>query len=388
MGASEATSTALKKLYQERLSAWKRANGTTVEQLAERCGVTASYLGQISRYGRIPGKPVLLLLAMNLDRHNPERWFAAANIETDWPYAKGLGLAQVENQDQGFLSVSVDMSRFEETIERIVTKASRTRSISELTQGRALRVGMDLGSTWAFQQYLDGIPNEDVGFFPALIRTLAISLQSRISVVPCAHGDFLERMTNGELDLFGPMFSQPGRLGDSVLAVPYCSVGLSAVWRKGAHPRLEELPIPTKLDELRDSRYHIAVIRDGISNHFANARLGRTDNLYLCESHEEREERLVLSGISRPAHVVLCDSIVAHTVAQRHPEQCEVLVLDGSAVLDRYQHSIAVRRDWPELHGLIDDSIRFLARGKATEEMFWESIPRDVKEYVSFSLNH
>ena len=383
---SNHTSPRLRKLYKERLEVWKRSNGAGVEQLAQRCGVSASYLGQIARYGRVPGKPVLLLLAFNLDRNNPERWFSAADMELEWPYEPGVGLTKIERENDGFLSIKVDMSRFEDTIESVLTKTLRSRSIKELSRGKPLKVGVDLGAVWGFQQMLQGAPSTESGFFPELLRTISISLQTKFSIEPCKHWEFVERLERAEIDLFGPMFALPGRLRDSMLAVPFCSVGLSAVWRKGTHPRLEKLPKPKKLEELRSADYVIAVIKSGISNHFANTRLSREKNLLHCETHEEREERLLLDGMARPAHLILCDSIVAKTLTQRHPQRCELL-FESEPVLDSYQHCIAVRRDWPELRTLIADSIKFLQKSSSLQDMFWNFMPRDLEGFVSFSMD-
>ena len=50
----------LKSFFNKELLKWKKDNRMTLDDLARRCGISASYLSQVSRYGRIPNKPILI----------------------------------------------------------------------------------------------------------------------------------------------------------------------------------------------------------------------------------------------------------------------------------------------------------------------------------------
>ena len=46
----------LKSLFNSYYEKWRKNHGGNMEELARRIGVSSSYLGHISRYGRVPGK--------------------------------------------------------------------------------------------------------------------------------------------------------------------------------------------------------------------------------------------------------------------------------------------------------------------------------------------
>ena len=76
----------LKRLFLRELELWRRATHLGLADLSHRCGVSPSYLAHIGRYGRIPSKPVLILLALNFGLQNPRELFESAKLSDEWPF--------------------------------------------------------------------------------------------------------------------------------------------------------------------------------------------------------------------------------------------------------------------------------------------------------------
>jgi len=103
------TSTELKRLFSQELDAWCSKHRRGVDELSARCGVSRSYLAHIGRYGRIPSKPVLILLALNFEMTDPLALFRAARVNEPWPFDKATGISQAQSARDGFLSIKLDM---------------------------------------------------------------------------------------------------------------------------------------------------------------------------------------------------------------------------------------------------------------------------------------
>lgn len=111
------TSPELKALFLKELRAWSTRHNAGLKELAKRCGVSSSYLAHIGRYGRIPSKPILLLLVLNFEMREPEQLLRAAGVQESWPYQAGTLLVESSTQDEpGFLSVKLDMNGLVEAL--------------------------------------------------------------------------------------------------------------------------------------------------------------------------------------------------------------------------------------------------------------------------------
>jgi hypothetical protein len=111
------TSLELKALFLRELRAWSARHNAGLKDLAQRCGVSASYLAHIGRYGRIPSKPILLLLILNFEMKDPQALLSAAGVQEPWPYQTGTHLIEAKTQsDPGFLSVRLDMNGLVEAL--------------------------------------------------------------------------------------------------------------------------------------------------------------------------------------------------------------------------------------------------------------------------------
>ncbi len=112
-------------LFVKELKLWSARHGLGVKELASRCGVSPSYLAHIGRYGRIPSKPIILLLALNFEMREPELLLKAAGIHDAWPFNVGTRLSEsCAEDDPGFLSVKLDMNGLVEAL----TGAMRNRT--------------------------------------------------------------------------------------------------------------------------------------------------------------------------------------------------------------------------------------------------------------------
>src|SRR5262249_9800693 len=102
----------LRRVFLEQFELWKKHRHGGMEDLAQRCGVSASYLSHVGRYGRIPSRPVLILLAFNFELSDPRVLFDAAGIKESWPYDSGSRIQSGSAAEPGFLSLKLDMAGF------------------------------------------------------------------------------------------------------------------------------------------------------------------------------------------------------------------------------------------------------------------------------------
>jgi transcriptional regulator with XRE-family HTH domain len=114
------TSTELKTLFARELRAWRARHGLSMDELAQRCGVSRSYLAHVGRYGRVPGKPVLLLLALNFELPEPALLLKAAGAKEPWPFPATTRLADHDTTNSGFLSVKLDMNGFVDALKSAI----------------------------------------------------------------------------------------------------------------------------------------------------------------------------------------------------------------------------------------------------------------------------
>lgn len=361
----------LKHLFNEQLGIWKKKNHSSLEDLARLCGVSASYLGHIGRYGRVPSKPVLILLAFNFGLENPVTFFEAAGINEEWPYEPGQTLRRNEGNAPGFLSLKLDMSGFTSAIREIVRSEIRPRSVHDLTHGRPLRVGYNLAQSWFFDKSSAGNLVPVTGFFPEMFQVLSLSLQSRCEFQAVSYLDCFEKLQNGELDIYGPLYSTPRRIGQALYSDPFCRVPLCALGRKRKATSIDALPMPEKLEHLRQRKYEIAVLKDTNSHHLAQTLLdGYASSLIVCDTPEETLERITLSGISRPAHLMFCDSLTAMSIIRQNPDSFELLFDKKENNLYSFENTIAVRPDWPELLSIINEALNFITRGTLLSDLY------------------
>lgn len=376
----------LKILFREQFETWKKRHSGGLEELARRCGVSASYLGHIARYGRIPGKPILMLMALNFEMADPRKLFVASDIADPWPLPEELKLHAARDTEPGFLSMKVDMHGFSSAIREIVRSEMRPRSAGDPSRAGPIRIGFNVNRDCIFSPSLNENPKLLDGFFPQFYKLLAISLRQRSEPEIVSHSDYEQMMEKGHLDMFGPVIPLPERMSASIFTIPFARLGVSALGRKRSAAKILELLQPTSIEDLRRERYEIAVLRDALSHHFARTRLLRSDeDLILCDTPDEALERVVLSGIKRPAHLVIVDSVSAIRTASQHPLDFELLFAEKDTLLGLYDDCIAVRPDWPEVVNVLNETIRFLARQGSIRDLAAKSLGPEFNGVLQFT---
>ncbi len=381
--ANDQTSRELRLVFTRHLDNWTKKKRSSQEELARLCGVTPSYISQISRYGRIPSKPVLILLGLHLELDDPGELFRAAKIDESWPIEKGMRLSNSPEQN-GFLSLKLDMNGFTQAIREIVRGEVKPRTIGELTRGAPLRFGFNRYQRWYFDQELSSKSELPLGgAFPDMLALLSTALRNEMKTEDIIFSDSFERLKSGTLDAYGPIFSTPERFGHALYTTPFCRVGVSALWRKGDTPLLKKLPVPRSIQELREGDYVIAVLRDAMSHHFALTDLGKKEkDLVICDSPDETTERLLLSSIPRPAHINIMDSFTSYVIEQKHKKQVERLFCSKNNVLGWLDDVIAVRPDWPELLQILNDTLKYGSRSGAIQKLILDSLPKELHDVV------
>ncbi len=348
----------LRILFNELYEPWSKRNRAGLEELARRCGVTPSYLAHVRRYGRIPGKPVLILLALNFDLRDPMTLLRAAGLQDPWPFEPGIALAKRNAEDDGFFSLRFDLDRFSDAIRNVVRGELRPRTFRDVLGGRPLRVGTNLTQRWLFENP-EGA--EEMAFFPHFCEMLQASLQCKLEIVELELPDYVEELSKGRIDLYGPMMAAPGFSHNIPFTMPLHRMGLSALRRRRPTTGLEELPAPRGIEDIIRKPYKLAVLRNSRAHLLSNTRYGKNDAaLVICDSDDEALDRIMVKGIKNPAHLFLCNSVMAHSLGAEHRQDVEVLFAAQDTFLDLADNSLAVRPDWPELVGILNDSIRFL----------------------------
>lgn len=363
------TSAALKALLLEPFELWRRSHGGDLSDLAERCGVSSAYLSHVRRYGRIPSRPVLVLLAFNL-KLDGQKLFEAAGVRERFPYDSGLQIGPPPIEQDGLFSLRFNAERFTETIRAVVRSEIRTRSVKDLLGSRPLKIGLNYHMFWMFGNKAPPADEVHTGLFPELCAMLGLALQKEVELINVPFSNYMEMLRSGQIDLFGPTMVIPNLPDHILFTTPLFRLGVSALFRKKPHPELEDLPVPT-VEALQDPRYKIAVLKGSMPNLIVNTLIKRGDqSLVLCSSDEEAIERITLRGVSRPAHIFVTNSMTGSTFSKTYAKDLTLLFGTKATRLSMAEVSIAIRPDWPEVVPVINDAIRFLyARGGVTERL-------------------
>ena len=372
-----------KRIFNSEFEKWKKRHKGTLEELAQIVGVSTSYLGHVGRYGRVPGKPILTLLALVLEIDDPVSFFRAALIEEPWPFDGSMRIAPLGAADEGLLSVKLDMNGFTKVIREIVRSEVAPRTLKSLLRGKPLRVGLNLHQKWNFGVGEKKEPIIDKGFVPELLHLLGVSLRIPFTVNATDFGHYSDALEQGEIDLYGPVYVTHRRISEALHSVPIFNVGLSALLRKNEARDLAPLPAPRTGDDLIKQHYQLSVLRNSQGHHFASVELGRSDeSLILCDSSEEAIERIVMRGIKRPAHLMLCDTTIAVNEHALMSKDTELLFAEPGKVLATYPAVFAIRSDWPELKGLLDESLKFLSQAGTLKRLLAESVSEKYQPYI------
>lgn len=376
-----AESKELRRFFSQEFEKWQRTTRLGISELAERCGVTASYMGHVSRYGRVPGKPVLILLALNFGLKKPEEIFEAAGIKDAWPFDTTTRLVEGNAEMPGFLSVRLDMDGLTSAIREVVKAEVKPRAIRDLTRGRPLRVGYNLNQSFFFDS--SNKNRSFAGIFPELFQLTTLTLQTTAEYTAVPYLDAFIKLQSGEIDVYGPIFATPPRRGQALLTRHFAKVALSAVGRRRKAVNLKPLPAPRSLRDLTTKSYEIAVLRDSASHHFALTALGRNDaSLLVCDTPDECLERIALTSLPRPAHLMLCDSVIAEVLVANNPDEYELLCATKETALMYLDNAIAVRPDWPELLDLLNDALGFMDQNGAIGNLLSQRVPEKFRELV------
>lgn len=365
----------LRRIFLEHFELWKKRRRSGMEELAQLCGVSSSYLSHVGRYGRVPSRSVLILLAFNFELPDPRVLFDAAGIKEPWPYEPASRIASGGAAEPGFLSLKLDMAGFTGAIRDIVRAELKPRSVRDLLGDRPLRVGFNTAQSVFFGANKDDRPT---GAFPELFHLLSLSLQARANIEPVSFRDCFSLLASDHLDVYGPLYSTPPRMGMALYTKPFCRVAVQGLMRTRESRDLERLPEPKSLDELRRRPYQISVLKESSSHHFALAHLADAKcSLVVSETPDESLERIALGSIPRPAHVLLLDSYLVRKIAIANPGAYTVLFEERP--LGYFENTIAVRPDWPELVSLLNDSLAYLQREGTVREVFDRNINAELQ---------
>lgn len=379
--ASFESSKELKRVFNEHFEVWRKKQRRSLPDLAERCGVSPAYLAHIGRYGRIPSRPVLILLALNFELKDLSSFLAAAGIRDPWPYEPVLRLTEDTAQDSKLLSIRLDMDGFTDAIRGMIRSEIRQRSIHDLLGKRPLRIGFNKTQTWMFDPAAPGAK----GFFVEFCDMLGVSLQQEIEGVPMGFSDYARKLASGEIDFFGPIMSAPHSSTGVLFTQPLYKLGVSAVFRTRQTADLENLAAPTDIEELASGNYQIAVVRNSLPHLLANTRLNRSDSsLIICQSDEEAFDRVILKGITKPAHIFVCNAPMAKAFAVSHAKQVKLLFGTRDTLLDLADNSIAVRPDWPEVVPVINEAMNFIVNRGGFRERMKRTISKELIELMEY----
>ena len=364
------TSAPLKQLFTQHFESWAKSTRSDLIELADKLGVTPSYLGQVRRYGRIPSKPVLILISL-LFKASGEDFFRAAGIRDPFPFEPSLQITQPSTEQESILSLRFNTDLLAQAIRSVVRSELRTRSVKDVLGERPLRIGVNYHYYWLFEDRASSKTGVHKGIFPDFCSLLATALQKEVELVTVPFLDYIDKLKSGQIDLFGPMMVVPNQPSHIHYSVPLFRLGISALFRKKEAHDLPVVPEPKTIDVLKGTGYKIAVVRNSHPQLLANTLLKKSDSeLILCASDEEGIERVTLRGIARPAHIFLTNSATAFYAEKEYPKDIEFLFGPHDDALDHEDCALAVRPDWPEVVPVVNDAIRFLqTRGGFTERL-------------------
>lgn len=355
------TSSELKRLFNQELDSWCGRTRLGLEELSARCGVSRSYLAHIGRYGRIPSKPVLLLLALNFGMKDPIAFLRAARTQEPWPFDHPARIDALESPASGFLSVKLDMDGLVGALKDAIKEQFKPRTLKDLIGDRPLRIGLNRTQPWLYETLPNGTTDFSRGLAPELVDLLTNSLRCPVVTFPVPFNRHVEKLRSGEIDIFGPMVATPQGPAKALFSLPVSRIGISAAWRLRHSAPLPELPVPQHFEELRNPAYQIAVLKDSRAQLIANTRLGRSDDtLILCETIEEGLDRVRLRGVSKPAHILICASMTTLMVMRDFPEDVKPLFHSRASLIDICDNAFAIRSDWPEAVAPINQALSFI----------------------------
>ncbi len=375
------TSVEFKRRFIQEYDSWKKRTGGSLRDLAALCGVSPAYLTHINRYGRVPSKPVMILLALNFDLEKPEELFRLGIRSSPWPYPSGVRLSDGQHIKNGFISLQVDLPGLSNSIRDIIRAELKPRTLTQVTGGRAIRIGYNTAQSVFFKE----TGADPKGYFPALTAQLMRASNLRFEARPVDFREALAALESGDIDLYGPMYTTPPRLQSGLSVTPFCRVPILGLGRKKAADGLDELGSPRSLDDLLNKPYSIGVLKDSACDHFAQAHLSYGSCKVLSfESPEELLERLTLTHSARPLHLMLCDSFIAQSVLEEKKLDLTLLFKERKQHLGYLENSILVRSDWPELKEQLDRSLDHFQQDGLLSEYAEENIAEDYNKLMKF----
>ncbi len=355
------TSGELRRLFSHELDLWRARTHLGIEELSARCGVSRSYLAHVGRYGRIPSKPILILLALNFEMKDPLALFRAARLDEPWPFDIPAAIKPIQASSDGFLSIKLDMEGFVDAIKTVVREQFRPRTLADLLGGRPLRLGLNLTQPWLFESLPDGSIDQSRGLVPELCSYLEIFLRCPIEAAPVSFNRHVEKLRRGEIDVFGPMLAIPHAPSNILFSLPVNRIGISALMRLRDTTGLPALPEPNTFEDLRNPDYRIAVIKDSRAHLIANTRLNRPDSaLVICDTIDEGLDRVMLKGVPNPAHVFICNSMNTYHLSRAHRKELRPLFDTKATMIDICDNSFAIRPDWPEALPSLNQALSFI----------------------------
>ena len=377
-------STQLKLVFNQEFDKWQKKNRLGLEDLANRCGASTQYLSHIGRYGRIPGKPILILLAFNFGLPSPRLLFDAADLGDPWPYDEDLALRPPSASQNGFISLNVDMTGFTQAIREIVKTEIKPKTLQDLLRGRSLRIGLNRGQAFLFKTAGQSSKPPQQGFVPELLHLSALSLCCEFTLSDVHHSACFEQFNSDKLDIYGPIYSTPKRLGQALYTDPFCLVKQAGIVRTRKCGALSPLPPPAVLEDLRKRAYTVAVLNETSSHHFALSELDLDEaRLLVCQSAEECIERITLSGIPRPAHVLLCDAPAALLINENSAEGVKTIFPASDLTFPPFENSIAIRPDWPTVQSQLNDALSLIKRTGTLRRLYETWIPKNLQDYIT-----
>ncbi len=382
------TSNELKRLFSQELESWCSRNRLGIEDLSARCGVSRSYLAHIGRYGRIPSKPVLILLALNFEMKDPLALLRAARIDEPWPFDTSAAIQPLQATTDGFLSIKLDMDGFVSAIKTVVREQFKPRTFSDLLGGRPLRLGLNLTQPWLFEAKEDGSIDQTRGLVPDLCSYLETFLRCPIQASPVPFSRHVEKLLRGEIDIYGPMIAVPNAPSNILFSLPVNRIGISAVMRLRDTTGLTRLSAPATFEDLRNPDYRIAVIKDSRAHLIANTRLNRPDAaLIICDTVDEGLDRILMKGVPRPAHIFVCNSMNAYHLSRQHPKDLRQLFHEKSSMIDICDNSFAIRPDWPEALPNINQALSFIMNSGGFAKRSQEVVQRYAPGIVAVATD-
>lgn len=353
------TSRELKRLFNEHFDRWTKKTRYSLEDLAERCGVSVSYLNHVRRYGRIPGKPILYLIALNLEAENPQAFLNAANVKNLWPYDPHTYLQPSEQTNAGFVSLKIDMQGLASSIRDIIRAELKPKTLNEITKGKPIRFGYNTSQLWLFDEQTENTSTLPTGLFVDIFKIITNALGEPVSFSVIDFRSVKQLFAEDKLDVYGPLFKTKNRSIETICTEPFCQARMTALWRKNSNKYLENLPSPASWEDLKNSQYKIALLRNSLAHDFATTRLLRNeDTLIFCDSIDEIIERLTLSTVMKPAHLSLADAGSILSDFDLAPPLYDILFTDSPEPPAFYEDALAVRPDWPELATALNQILR------------------------------